>query len=193
MRAALIALSLAAGTAAAAPFAYITNQGSHDVSVVDLATQAVVATVPVGRSPAGVAAASASGRVYVSNPDSKSISVIDMRRQAVVATLPAGLGPVGIDVSPDGRLLAAADWYANRLLVWNTRRPGHAAARGGAGPGAGRGGGVGRRPHRLRGRARRRQRGRGRPANHEKYAAARKWAATRSRCSKTRRASACMR
>ena len=35
----------------AAPFAYITNQGSHDVSVIDLAQQKVVATVPVGRSP----------------------------------------------------------------------------------------------------------------------------------------------
>ena len=37
--------------AAAEPFAYITNQGSHDVSVIDLATERVVATVPVGRSP----------------------------------------------------------------------------------------------------------------------------------------------
>ena len=41
--------------AAAAPFAYITNQASHDVSVVDLASDRMVATVPVGRSPAGAA------------------------------------------------------------------------------------------------------------------------------------------
>ena len=86
--------------AAAAPFAYITNQGSHDVSVIDLANQRVVATVPVGRSPAGVVAASATGRVYVSNPDSKTLSVIDMRTQQVIDTLPAGSGPVGIDASP---------------------------------------------------------------------------------------------
>ena len=81
-----LALS-AAATTQAAPFAYITNQGSHDVSVIDLAQDRVVATVPVGKSPAGVVAASATGRVYVSNPDSKSISVIDMRSQRVVAEL----------------------------------------------------------------------------------------------------------
>jgi YVTN family beta-propeller protein len=119
----------AAGSAPAAPFAYITNQGSHDVSVVDLASQQVVATVPVGRSPAGVVAASASGRVYVSNPDSHSISVIDMRSQRVVATLPAGQGPVGMDASADGRLLFVADWYANQLLAYDTTQPNAAPGR----------------------------------------------------------------
>ena len=92
----------------AAPFADITNQGSHDVSVIDLATHQVVATVPVGRSPAGVVAASRVGKVFVSNPDSKSIPVIDMRRQTVVDTLPAGTGPVGIDASADGLSLYVA-------------------------------------------------------------------------------------
>ena len=39
----------------AAPFAYITNQTSNDVSVIDIATNTVVANVPVGASPFGVA------------------------------------------------------------------------------------------------------------------------------------------
>ncbi len=103
----------------AAPFAYITNQGSHDVSVIDLATQQVITTVPVGRSPAGVVASSRAGKVFVSNPDSKSISVIDMRTQKVTATLPAGDGPVGIDASRDGTRLYAADWFKDRLLVFD--------------------------------------------------------------------------
>jgi YVTN family beta-propeller protein len=114
----------AAGAAHAEPFAYITNQGSHDVSVIDLALQRVVATVPVGRSPAGVVAASRTGMVYVSNPDSRSISVIDMRGHRLVDTLPAGDGPVGIDASPDGSHVFAADWYANRLLVFDRRERG---------------------------------------------------------------------
>jgi YVTN family beta-propeller protein len=105
--------------AQAAPFAYITNQGSHDVSVIDLATQQVVATVPVGRSPAGVVASSRAGKVFVSNPDSKTISVIDMRSHKVVATVPAGDGPVGIDASRDGTRLYAADWFKDRLLVFD--------------------------------------------------------------------------
>ena len=126
MVARLFASVFAAGLAVAAPlparsepFAYITNQGSHDVSVIDLATQKLVATVPVGRSPAGVVASSRAGRVFVSNPDSKTISVIDMRTQKVVATLAGGQGPVGIDAAPDGSRLYAADWFANRLLVFD--------------------------------------------------------------------------
>ena len=118
-------LALCAGaTTHAAPFAYITNQGSHDVSVIDLASQQVVALVPVGRSPAGVVAASRTGRVFVSNPDSKTISVIDMHTQQVVATLAAGDGPVGIDASADGARVYAADWFANRLLVFDGRAAG---------------------------------------------------------------------
>jgi YVTN family beta-propeller protein len=105
----------------AEPFAYITNQGSHDVSVIDLALQKVVATVPVGRSPAGVAASSPAGRVFISNPDSKTISVIDMRTQQVVDTLQAGDGPVGIDVAPDGSQVFAADWYRDQLLVFDVQ------------------------------------------------------------------------
>jgi len=118
-----LALVLALGPAAlphAEPFAYITNQGSHDVSVIDLASQKVVATVPVGRSPAGVVASSRAGRVFVSNPDSKTISVIDMRKQKVVDTLAAGDGPVGIDAAPDGSRVYAADWYRDLLLVFDT-------------------------------------------------------------------------
>ncbi len=116
-----LSTALLAAAATAAPYAYITNQGSHDVSVIDLALQRVVATVPVGRSPAGVVASSVAGRAFVSNPDSKSISVIDMRTQAVVDTLPAGDGPVGIDASADGRWLLVADWYGQRLLAWDLR------------------------------------------------------------------------
>ena len=53
---------------AAAPFAYVTNQGSDTVSVVDTDTASVVETVPVGAKPAGVAVAPDGRRIYVSNP-----------------------------------------------------------------------------------------------------------------------------
>ena len=120
-RAALVVALTQTALVHAEPYAYITNQGSHDVSVIDLASQKVVVTVPVGRSPAGVVASSRAGRVFVSNPDSKTISVIDMREQKVVDTLPAGDGPVGIDAAPDGSQVYAADWFRNQLLVFDTR------------------------------------------------------------------------
>ncbi len=63
---ALFALALN-GPALAAPFAYITNFNSGDVSVIDTATKAVVATVPVGSIPFGVAVTPNGAFVYVVN------------------------------------------------------------------------------------------------------------------------------
>ncbi len=52
---ALLLVTVGAVAAEAAPFAYVTNQGSTNVSVIDTASNTVVATVPVGTSPEGVA------------------------------------------------------------------------------------------------------------------------------------------
>ena len=45
----MLLLGATVASSHAAPFAYITNQGSHDVSVIDLLIDSVVSTVPVGR------------------------------------------------------------------------------------------------------------------------------------------------
>jgi YVTN family beta-propeller protein len=53
-----IGLGLAALPAGAAPFAYVTNNSAAGtVSVIDTATNTVVATIPVGKNPVGVAVA----------------------------------------------------------------------------------------------------------------------------------------
>jgi YVTN family beta-propeller protein len=51
--------------------AYVTNLFSSTVSVINTATNAVIATVPVGIGPVGVAVAPNGGRVYVTNSFSK--------------------------------------------------------------------------------------------------------------------------
>src|SRR3989442_8443367 len=85
---ALLALSLtAASMAGAAPFAYVSNFGSGSVSVIDAATNAVVATVPVGSMPYGAAANPAGTRAYIANFGDDSVSVIDTRSNTVVATV----------------------------------------------------------------------------------------------------------
>ena len=62
----------------AAPYAYVTNQGDHTVSVVDLARNTVDATVPVGKAPVGVAIDSLTNRAYITNVESHSVSVLDI-------------------------------------------------------------------------------------------------------------------
>jgi len=50
----LLGIALWAMPAGAAPFAYVTDLGSSAVLVIDIATNTVVATVPVGSDPLGV-------------------------------------------------------------------------------------------------------------------------------------------
>ena len=60
-----------AGTAA-----YVTNYGGNSVSVINLATNLVTATIPVGSNPRGVVVNPAGTLAYVTNQGGASVSVI---------------------------------------------------------------------------------------------------------------------
>ncbi len=113
-------LALQAGvpvTVKAAPFAYITNVDSNTVSVIDTATNAVTATVPVGASPAGVAVHPAGTRVYVTNFESSTVSVIDTGTNTVLTTVPVGVYPFGVAVHPAGTRVYVANGAGFSLSV----------------------------------------------------------------------------
>lgn len=93
---------------------FVGNVGSNDVSVIDPAAGAVLATVPVGERPYGVAFAA--GRAFVTNQYADSVSVIALDTLAPVATIDVGEYPEGIDATGDGRL-AVANWFDNTLSV----------------------------------------------------------------------------
>ncbi len=83
-------------------FAYISNSEFGTVSVIDLTSNTVVATVRVGDEPFGVAVRPGGSRVYVTNGLDDSVSVIDATTNTVIATVSVGFGPKGIAVHPDG-------------------------------------------------------------------------------------------
>ena len=71
--------------------------------MIDTATNTVVATVPVGTNPIGVAITPDGKHAYVTNFTSNNVSVIDTATNTVVATVPVGNNPVGVAVTPDGK------------------------------------------------------------------------------------------
>jgi YVTN family beta-propeller protein len=81
--------------------AYITNFGGTSVSVIDTATNAVTATIPVGNGPFAVAVSPDGSKVYVTNTGSNNVSVIDTATNTVIATIPVEAS-FGVAVSPDG-------------------------------------------------------------------------------------------
>ena len=80
----------------AASLAYISNALGNTVSVIDTTTQIVIATVPVGTEPYGVAVNPAGTRVYVANLLDNTVSVIDTTTQTVIATVSVGTGPIAL-------------------------------------------------------------------------------------------------
>jgi YVTN family beta-propeller protein len=65
---------------------YVANRGSNTISVIETATNTVVATVSVGANPFGVAVTPDGTRVYVAHRSSNNVSVIDTASNTVVAT-----------------------------------------------------------------------------------------------------------
>ncbi|MFD5428912.1 YncE family protein, partial [Streptomyces sp. NPDC127084] len=93
-------------------YAYVANQDDDTLSVIDTATQTVVATIPAGDGPRGVAVSPDGTRLYVANFFDDSVSVLDTATDTIVATVPVGDDPFGVAVSPDGTrvyLSSAAD------------------------------------------------------------------------------------
>ena len=89
--------------------AYISNYDDSTVSVVDTSKNQVIAKIPVGNTPDGVAAALSGTFVYVSNTGDNTVSVINTRTHAVIATIHVGQFPTGLALTPDGTKLYVAN------------------------------------------------------------------------------------
>ena len=93
---------------AAGTHAYVANTDSNSISVIDLNTHVVIATIQVGERPGKVKINPVTGWIYVSNvgvpsPNNEgSISIIDPSTHTVFDTLNVKGSPLGIGFSSDG-------------------------------------------------------------------------------------------
>lgn len=106
--------------AIAAPFAYVSNEGSGTVSVIDTASDTVVASIQTGGKPRG-AAAGADGRLYVSDQPNNRLVVIDLKDRRIAGSMALGVSPEGVGRSADGRWIAAASEQSNSVTFVDTR------------------------------------------------------------------------
>jgi YVTN family beta-propeller protein len=94
------------------------------VQVVDIATNATVANIPlvVPQSGSGMAISPDGTRLYVSNQalSGSNIKVINTVSNTVIATAQTGLTPRGVDITPDGSLVYAAAQNSNVVSVIST-------------------------------------------------------------------------
>lgn len=84
---------------------YVSNELGGTVSVIDVATNAVDATIPetsLGSSPNGMAVTPDGATLYVTNLNSDDVSVIDASNNSLVTTLAVGDRPTDAVVVPNG-------------------------------------------------------------------------------------------
>ena len=96
----LLAWAFGCFPAQAQSFAYVANEASDNVSVINTATNTVVATVTVGNAPFGVAITPDGAFAHVTNAGSGSVSVIKTTTKTVMATVTVGTEPVGVAITP---------------------------------------------------------------------------------------------
>jgi YVTN family beta-propeller protein len=89
---------------------YLTLRGAGTVVALSRDTGEILATIPAGRLPAGIAARPDGDRVYVAASGSHAILVIDGATRAVLDTvrLAHGAAPLHLALDPDGRTLYVA-------------------------------------------------------------------------------------
>src|SRR4249920_2836135 len=88
-----------ASAAVAAPIAYVPNEGSGDVSVIDTATDKVTATLKLAQKARGVAVSGDGTRLYLSDQAANALVVVDIGRRAVITSIPLGESPEAIYLS----------------------------------------------------------------------------------------------
>ncbi|MBI1815106.1 MAG: beta-propeller fold lactonase family protein [Deltaproteobacteria bacterium] len=98
-------------------FAYVTNYGGDSVSVIDLATNAIVRNTVVGRAPFHIAITPDGRFAYVTRPLDDLVSVIDTASNSVIRDIRVDRWPAGIAISPDARTVYVASEVAGVVDV----------------------------------------------------------------------------
>ncbi len=98
---------------------YVANQGGNDVSVIDTATQSLVATIDAGKVPAGIVTAP-NGILWVTNYGDNTVMAIDPVASKILATIPVGMQPENPAISPDGSRVYVVNQGSNTVTPIDT-------------------------------------------------------------------------
>lgn len=102
---------------AASTTVFITQQGSDQVSAIDLATQKVKWTLPVGKLPAGIVMTPDDKYLLVGIMGKDYVEVIDWRAQKTVKRIKAGVGTHNFRALGDKRHIFVSNRTSNEINI----------------------------------------------------------------------------
>ena len=100
-------------------YGYISNAGVNRLTVFNKKTMRITDVIATGRKPGGIAVARQRRRVYVACAGDDRIQEVDVLKGAVVGSieLQFGDGPRELAVTPDGRILVAANYESDTASI----------------------------------------------------------------------------
>jgi len=101
-------------------YAYVANQGSANVSVINTSTNTVVTTISVGTSPISATVTPNGLYAYVTNQGNANVSVINTSTNTVVTTISVGTNPHAVAITPNGQYAYVANEGSANVSVINT-------------------------------------------------------------------------
>lgn len=99
---------------------YVVTGNSHDISVIDPATNQVTKTFAAGSGPSSITGSLDGSRLYIANSGSDCITVLNTATLDIVSILPCYAHPREIQISPDGRWLYVLNTDGRNILIYNT-------------------------------------------------------------------------
>ena len=100
--------------------AYVVNEGSDTVNVINPATNSVINTITVGSTPSSVAFNPSGTLAYVVNSGSRTVNVINPATNSIITTFGTnGVDPVSVAFNPSGTLAYVANENSGTVSVLN--------------------------------------------------------------------------
>jgi YVTN family beta-propeller protein len=101
--------------------AIVTNSGSNTVSLVDLGTRTVTATVNVGENPQAVAVIPRLATAVVADTNDNTAALINLTTQAAnIVSLTSAVGPTAVDINQDTGQAWIANQQSNNVSLLST-------------------------------------------------------------------------
>lgn len=112
--------AIASAASVTKTYAYVTDYNGNSTTVVDTATDAIIATIPTGKAPIGVAVSPDGKEAYVVNSGSNSVSIIDTYTGEKKGDISVGNLPQHVAFAPDGKRAYVTVMGAGSVAVIDT-------------------------------------------------------------------------
>lgn len=107
-------------SAGAQPFAYVASIAGSTVTVINVASNSIIASPYIPGGMTGIAASPAGGIVYVTAQSANQVEVFSTASNSVIGAIGVGSTPVAVAFTPNGAFAYVANQASNTVSVINT-------------------------------------------------------------------------